>query len=86
MAPRLTMSVSMQGRVSFSNEKAVGVDDISSEVLKALPWSAVQKTKGAFERRYLGDNKEKNPTSKSFFGFVFRAKWYCRCFTILMDI
>ena len=34
--PRLTMSVVMQSRASFSNGKAVGVDGISAEVLKNL--------------------------------------------------
>ena len=31
-APRLTMSVLMQSRASFSNGKAVGVDGISAEI------------------------------------------------------
>ena len=40
-APRLTMSVVMQSRASFSNGKAAGVDGISAEVLKTLPWRAL---------------------------------------------
>ena len=43
-APRLTMSVIMQSRAaSFSNGKAVGVDRISAEILKPIPWRAPQK-------------------------------------------
>ena len=30
----------------LSNGKAVGVDDISSEILKALPWAALLKNQG----------------------------------------
>ena len=52
------MSVLMQSRASFANGKAVGVDEISSEILQALPWRAVQKTKTALETRYKGCNKE----------------------------
>ena len=51
---RQTVSTSMQSRASCANGKVVGVDGISSEVLKALSWRAVQKNKTAFERRYLG--------------------------------
>ena len=32
---------------------ATQVDDTSSEILKALPWRAVQKIMAAFNRRYL---------------------------------
>ena len=46
------MSVLMQSRASSANGKAVGVDEISSEILKALPWRAVQKTKTALDLRY----------------------------------
>ena len=52
-APRLTMSVVRQSRASFSNGKAVGVKGISAEVLKTVPWRALQKTKNAFEMRYV---------------------------------
>ena len=38
--PRLTMSVFMQSRASFLNGKAVGVDGISAEILKSIPWRA----------------------------------------------
>ena len=47
--PRLTMSVIMQSRASFSNGKAVGVDGISAEVLKTIAWRALLKIKKAFE-------------------------------------
>ena len=43
MGPRLTMSLLMQSRASFSNGKAVGMDDVSLEIMKALPRRAVQK-------------------------------------------
>ena len=56
-APNLTMSVLMQSRASFSNGKAVGVDGISSEILKALPWRGLQKIKNAFVQRYRGKSK-----------------------------
>ena len=56
--PRLTVSVLMQSRASFSNEKAVKIDGISAEILKFIPWSAVQKIRKAFEMRYPGQNKE----------------------------
>ena len=52
--PRLTMSVIMQSRAG----KAVGVDGISAEILKSIPWRALQKMKKAFELRYIGQNKE----------------------------
>ena len=52
------MSVLMQSRASFSNGKAVGIDGISAEVLKSIPWRALQKIRKAFEMRYLGQNKE----------------------------
>ena len=57
-APRLTMSVVMQSRASFSNGKSVGVDGISAEISKTLPWRGLQKIKNAFESRYKGQNKE----------------------------
>ena len=57
-APGLTMSVVMQSRASFSNGKSVGVDGISADILKTLPWRALQKIKNAFELRYKGQNKE----------------------------
>ena len=44
--PLLTMSVLMQSGASLSTGKAVGVDDISWEVLEALPWRVVQKING----------------------------------------
>ena len=53
-----TMSVIMQRRASSSNGKAVGVDGISAEILKSIPWRALQKIKKAFEMRYTGENKE----------------------------
>ena len=52
--PRLTMSAIMQSRASFSNGKAVGVDDISAEILKVVPWRARQKIEKSFEMRYTG--------------------------------
>ena len=45
-------------RASFSNGKAVKIDGISAEILKFIPWSALQKIRKAFEMRYLGQNKE----------------------------
>ena len=36
--PRLTMSLLMEGGASVSNGKTVGVADIFSDVLEALPW------------------------------------------------
>ena len=60
--PKLTMSVIMQSRASFSIGKAVGVDGISAEILKSIPWRALQKIKKAFERRYTGENKEEIET------------------------
>ena len=56
-APGLTMSVVMQSRASFSYGKAVEVDGIS-EILRTLPWRALQKIKNALELRYKGQNKE----------------------------
>ena len=41
--PKLTMSVIMQSRASFSTGKAVGVDGISAEIPKSIPWRALQK-------------------------------------------
>ena len=43
--PRLTLSVIMQSRASFSNGKAVGIDGTSVEILKSIPWRALQKFK-----------------------------------------
>ena len=60
--PKLTMSVIMQSRASFSIGKAVGVDGISAKILKSIPWRALQKIKKAFERRYTGENKEEIET------------------------
>ena len=56
--PKLTVSVNMQSRASFSNGKAVGVDGISAEILKSIPWRALQKIEKAFAMRYTGENKE----------------------------
>ena len=36
--PTLTMSLLMQSRASFSNGKAVGIDSITAEILKSIPW------------------------------------------------
>ena len=47
--PRLTMSVIMQSRASFSNGKAGGVDGISAEVLNSIAWRALLKIKKTFE-------------------------------------
>ena len=52
------MSVLMQGR-AFSNGKAVGIDGISAEILKSIPWRVSQKIREAFEMGYLGQNIEK---------------------------
>ena len=56
--PKLTMSVLMQSRASFSNGKALRVDCISAEVLESIPWRALQKIRKAFETRYFGQDKE----------------------------
>ena len=56
--PRLTMSVIMQSRASFLNGETVGVDGISVEILKSVPWRALQKIEKVFEMRYFGQNKE----------------------------
>ena len=47
----------MQSRTSFSIGEAEGVDDITSEVLKAIPCRAVAKIRGSFGRGYLAHNK-----------------------------
>ena len=60
--PRLTMSVLVQSRASFPNGKAVGIDGISAEILKSVPWRALQKIRKAFEMRYLARNKEEIET------------------------
>ena len=36
-------TVIMQSRASFSNGKAVGVDGISAEILKSIPWRKLLK-------------------------------------------
>ena len=56
--PRRTMSAIMQSRPSFSNGRAVGVDGISAEILKSIPWSALQDIQKAFEMRYTGEIKK----------------------------
>ena len=50
------MSVLLSSRVPFSNG-IVGVDDISLVLLRAMSWRALQTTKAAFPRRYLGLEK-----------------------------
>ena len=52
------MSVLRQIRVSFSDGKAVGVDGDSSEILKSITWSVLQKIRKTFEMKDLGVNKE----------------------------
>ena len=52
----------MQSRASFSNGSAVGIDGISAEILKSIPWRALHKIRKAFEMRYLWQNKEKFET------------------------
>ena len=47
--PKLTLSVPMQSRGSFSYGKAVGIDGISAEIVKSIPWRASQKIRKAFE-------------------------------------
>ena len=56
-APKLTMSILMQSRSSFSSGKDVGVDGISAEILEMLPWRAPHKMKNVFELRYTGQSK-----------------------------
>ena len=56
--PRLTMSVIMQSRASFSNWKSVVVDGISAEILKSIPRRALRKIKKAFEMICKSRNKE----------------------------
>ena len=56
--PKLTMSVLMQSRASFSTGKAVGIDGISAEIIKTIPWRALQKIRRVFKLRYVGSNKE----------------------------
>ena len=36
------MSVLMQSRASFSDGKAVGIDGIPAEILRSIPWRALQ--------------------------------------------
>ena len=38
------------------------IDDISAEILKSVPWEALQKIRNAFEMRYLAQNKEEIET------------------------
>ena len=57
--PKLTISVLMQSRASFSNEKAVGIDGISAEILKSIPCRGLRKIRKAFEMSYLGKTKRK---------------------------
>ena len=57
---RLTMSVVMQSRASFSDGEAVGVDGISAEVLKTLPWRALQKIKNACEMAHCSFSQEES--------------------------
>ena len=52
------MSVVVQSRASVSNGKTVGVYRISAEILKILPWRALQKIRYAFELRYKGQTKQ----------------------------
>ena len=42
----------------FLNGETVGVDGISVEILKSVPWRALQKIEKVFEIRYFGQNKE----------------------------
>ena len=56
--PRLSMSLIMQSRASFSNVKAEGVDGILAQILESIPWRALQKIKKASEMRCKGQNKE----------------------------
>ena len=56
--PRLSMSVLMQSRASFPNGKAEGIDGISAEILKSIPWRALKKIRKALEMRYFGPDKE----------------------------
>ena len=60
--PRLTMSVLMQSRATFSNGKAVGIDGLSAEILNSIPWRALQKFRRTFELRYQGLNREEIET------------------------
>ena len=56
---KLTMSDLKQSRASFSNEKAVGIESISAEILKSIAWRALQKIRKAFELRYLAQTTRK---------------------------
>ena len=98
--PKSTMSVLMQSRASFSDGKAVGIDGISADVFKSIPWRALQKI-------YLVQNKEEieawlrniivlipKKRTMNRFGWQTRgicvqsvvAKWYCGCLSILLEI
>ena len=71
--------------------KAVGVDGISAEILKTIPWRPLQKIKKAFEMRYTGENKEdienrlEGQTRCICLQSVL-AMWYCGCLTMLLEI
>ena len=56
------MSVLMQSRASFPNGKAVGIDGIFAEILKSIPWRALQQIRKAFEMIYFAQNKEEIET------------------------
>ena len=68
------MSVLMQSRASFSDGKAVGIDGIPAEILRSIPWRALQKIRKAFEMRDLGQNKEENETWLRNIIVLFRRK------------
>ena len=72
--PWLTMTILMESRAPCRNGKAVGIQDISSEVLKASSWRAEQKIKCVFERRYLGYDKESLDSSLEKFIAMMRKK------------
>ena len=42
----------------FPNGKAEGIDGISAEILKSVPWRALKKIRKALEMRYFGPDKE----------------------------
>ena len=56
--PRLTMSVVMQSRASFSHGKVAGIAGISAEILQSIPWKALQKISKAFEMWFIGQNNK----------------------------
>ena len=74
---------------------------MSAEILRSIPWRALQEIKKAFGLRYIGQNKEwtevhwskqrgrKNMVEKRHRGICVQsvlAKWYCGCLTILLQI